>query len=276
MTDVDGAGHRGCSRWLVCWILLLHGCATAASERAPEAATDRVSSLVDRLLEHSAVESIVSARSSTFTRRVALMAGDLTDDELERLVPAVRAAFAPELLREDIATHIAGGDSAGFIEDVVVWLEGGATAELARLSDAYEPPLTLEEFVSAFLEDPPPRARVDLMSDWAEVQEVGEFYVLLDQALSEAAHAVVAQLRADAPVFTPLAGRELQAQLERSRRAAVISFLHRYETVPQEVIRRATEEYESDSGRWYVEAYTLAAAEAMRAAGQRVVAALGG
>jgi hypothetical protein len=275
VTDVEGAGYRGCSRWLLCSLLLLHGCATA-SERAPQATGDRVSSLVDRLLEHSAVESIVSARSSTFTRRVALMAEDLTDDELERLVPAVRAAFAPELLREDIATHVVGSGSAGFIEDVVVWLETGATAELARLTDAYEPPLTLEEFVSAFLEDPPPRTRVDLMIDWAEVQGAGEFYVLLDEALSEAAHAVVGQLRPDTPAFAPLDGPELQAQLERSRRAALISFLHGYETVPEDVIRRATEEYRSESGRWYVETYTLAVAEAMRAAGQRVVAALGG
>jgi hypothetical protein len=44
--------------------------------------------------------------------------------------------------------------------------------------------------------------------------------------------------------------------------------------VPDTILNSATQEHESDAGQWYVETYQLAVAEAMRAAGARVVDAL--
>lgn len=233
-------------------------------------------STVERLLSHSRIESIVSNRAGPFTRRVALMAGDLTDPELERLVPAVRSAFAPDSLRRDVARHLtaeAPGD--GTVERILGWHESGAIAELHRQAEAYEPPLSLLDYARSLATTPPDEERVELTVAWTRAQQAAEFYVLMEQALAEAAHTVRVELRPDAPAFTPLAGAALQASLEENFRAAVVSFLHRYEGVPLDTLRAALAEYESEAGQWYAETYSLAVAEAIRAAGLRAAAHLG-
>lgn len=248
--------------------------ASRGAPREGEAST-ATRSAVERLLDRSGIESILSGRPGLFTRQVALMAGDLTDPELERLVPAVQAAFAPEPMRRDVAaflTREAPGD--GTVEEVLAWQERGAQAELQRISDAYEPPLTLSEYARSLVSTPPEPARLDLMVDWTGSQRAGEFYVLMEEALDQAAHSALAELRPNAPGFTPLEGAALQQRLADSFHASVVTFLHRYETVPDTIIRAATAEYRTEAGQWYVRTYSLAVAEAIRAAGQRVVAAL--
>lgn len=245
------------------------------STHVPSSADD-TRAAVERLLTHSRVESIVSNRAGPFTRRVALMADDLTDPELGRLVPAVRSAFAPDSLRRDVVRHLmaeAPGD--GTVQEVLGWHETGANAELQRLADAYEPPLSLSEYARSLATTPPDRERAELMVSWARTQQAGEFYVLMEQALDEAAHTVWAELRSDAPAFTPLDGAALRSRLEESFRAAVVSFLHRFEGVPLDTVRAALAEYETEAGQWYAEAYSLAVAEAIRAAGRRAARDLG-
>lgn len=271
--------YRGTTpmRWGALLVLgfLTHGC---ASSGAGVASTDPAASPspapVERLLEHSGLESIVTGRAAAFTRRVALAAGDLTDAELERLVAAVQAAFSPEALHADVAAFVAAEAAPGRIEEILAWHETGANAELGRLSDAFEPPTTLQEFTRSLVVEPPPGDRIALMVAWAEAQGAGDFFVLLDQALEEAAHTVWGRLRDDAPAFRPLSGDPLFARLETSFDAAVVTFLYRLQTVPDDVIRGATEEYGTEAGRWYVETYSLAVARAIRAAGHRVAAAL--
>jgi hypothetical protein len=153
-------------------------------------------------------------------------------------------------------------------------MEGGANAEIDRLSTERPPRLTLEEYARTLATDPPSEARVRTVAAFADAQGAGTFYILLDQALSQAAHAVLAEFRPDAPGFTPLAGDPLAASLEASRNAAIVSVLHRDEAVPDDVIRRATAEFASPAGAWYTGAYAYGVAAAIRAAGQRVVAAL--
>lgn len=247
------------------------GAPSAGPAIEPRAPTS-TRSAVDRLLEYSAIESIVSDRAGPFTRQVAYMAGDLTDPELERLVPAVRAAFAPDLMRRDVAELLAReapGD--GTVEEVLRWQEAGANAELRRVADTYEPPLTLSEYTRSLVEAPPDEERLRLIARWAQAQGAGEFYILMEEALAEAAHAVWAELRPDAPTFTPQSGAALQRRLADSFNASVVSFLYRYETVPDGVIRAALSEYRTEEGQWYVQTYSLAVAEAIRAAGGRAV-----
>jgi hypothetical protein len=61
---------------------------------------------------------------------------------------------------------------------------------------------------------------------------------------------------------------------QNSFNAALVSFLYRFETVPDPLLERATREYATDAGQWYVQAYSLAVARAMRSAARRVVTTL--
>jgi len=232
---------------------------------------------VERLLSHAEVEAIVSDRAATFTRQVALLAGDLTDAELERLVPAVRAAFDPDLLRADIVSFIESevSDDA-IVGEILSSVEEGASAELTRIADAHEPTLTLLEYARSLLDDPPEDRRVRAVVAWVEAQSADEFFVLMEEALNEAAHGVWAAFRPDATPFSPAMGRELRGRLTNSFNASVVSFLRAYETVPDSVLHAATAEYASEAGQWYVDAYALAVAESIRAAGLRVLAELSG
>lgn len=259
---------------------LVLACGACASGSAPagvpsDAAQPASSPDVERLLDHSRIESIVNARGPAFTRQVALLAGDLSDAELERLVPAVSTGFASDLMRRDVARFLESEDPAGYVGEVLTWHEGGATAELIRLSDVYEPPLSVEAYAQTLASDPPDQERVRLIADWAESQGAGGFYILVEEALTEAAHAVWAEFRPEAPAFAPMSGDALFARLDASQSAAIVRFLHRYETIPGDLVRAAMEEYRSEAGRWYVETYSLGVAEAIRAAGHRVVAELG-
>lgn len=248
--------------------------ANATVPPAPPAVAAATATPIDRMLEASDVGSIVDARARMFTRQVAVLAGDLTDAELERLVQAVGSGFAPELLRRDIADFVEREAPAGRVEEVVDWLESGASAEARQIIDAYEPPVPLEEWLTEYTTAPPSAVRVRLVARWTDARGTGDFFVLLEQALSEAAYAVRHSFRPEAGDFRPLRGEVLMARLENSFNAAVVTALHAAETVPDTILTSATQEYESDAGKWYVETYQLAVAEAMRAAGARVVDAL--
>ena len=193
---------------------------------------------------------------------------------LERLVPAVRAGFAADSLRADVERFIGASAPSSVIEEVVAFFEDGATAALARAAAANEPTKSLNDFARGLMDDPPPEARVRVVAEWVRVQGAGDFYVLMDQALSEGAHTVLAEFRPDAPGFVPLSGDPLFDQLEASFEAALVSFLHRYEGVSDDLIEQATAEYAGESGRWYVETYSLAVAEALRSAAQRTTTEL--
>lgn len=229
-----------------------------------------------RLIDASDIDSVLGRRADLFSRQVALLAGDLTDAELEELVPAVRTGFAPDLLRRDVARFLEAEAPAERIEAVLAWLEDGANAEIRRTVDAYDPPVALREWLTEYTEDPPSVTRVRLVARWTEARGTGDFFVLMEQALDEAAYAVRAHFRPDAPSFQPLRNDPLLDRLENSYNAAVLTSLHRTETVPDSVLVAAVQELESDDGQWYVRSWQLAVAEAIRAAGDRVLEALGG
>lgn len=271
-----GAGRTCGHLRYITLLAVLAGCGAPPVRTVSQSLSEPTpGSTVDRLLDHSGLASIIPARAGTFTRRVALLAEDLTDPELERLVPAVQGAFAPERLRDDVASFVESEDpNDGTLSEVLDWTTGGANAEVRRIGDAYEPALTIEEYTRSLMSSPPDEGRIRLMAEWAESQGAGNLFVLLDEALTEAAYAVWAKFRPNAPIFTPTRGTVLQARLADSFNASIVSFLHRYETVPDTVLLTATAEYATDAGQWYVHTYSLALAEAVRAAGKRVVSQL--
>ena len=270
--------HVPARQWVLSVALLtaLAGCGTPGTPTGSPPSPDLGSvSAVDQLLDRSGLESIISARAGAFTRQVALLAGDLNDEELERLVPAVQSAFASESLRETASSFIESeAPNDGTVSEVLGWIAGGANAEVRRVVDAYEPPFTLQEYTQSLTTSPPEGDRIRLVAEWARIQGAGDFFVLLEEALNEAAHAVWAEFRPDAPPFAPARGGALRTRLMDSFNASVVSLLYSHETVPDSVLQEATVEYATDAGQWYVQAYSLAVAEAMRTAGQRVVTEL--
>lgn len=244
------------------------------SEDAPQQAM--AASPAERLLEASEISNVIDQRGRVFTRQVAMLASDLSDEELERLVLAVQAGFAPELLRRDVAEFMVAEAPEGRLEEVLEWMEGGGSAEARRILAGYEPPLSLQDWLTEYTDEPPTPERVRLVARWTEARGTGEFFVLLDEALAEAAFAVRGVMRPGSPEFEPMRGSELRGRLERSFNASVLTALHSSETVPDDVVRSSTAELESEAGRWYVVTWQLAVAEAVRSAGRRVVATLGG
>ena len=109
--------------------------------------------------------------------------------------------------------------------------------------DAYEPPFTLQEYTQSLTTSPPEGDRIRLVAEWARIQGAGDFFVLLEEALNEAAHAVWAEFRPDAPPFAPARGGALRTRLMDSFNASVVSLLYSHETVPDSVLQEATVEY---------------------------------
>jgi len=73
---------------------------------------------------------------------------------------------------------------------------------------------SIEEYAMWLTDDPPARERVLLMLEWAETQGASGFFLLIEQALSEAAHAVWGTLRGEAAPFDALSGDALFSRLD--------------------------------------------------------------
>ncbi|MEX2467288.1 MAG: hypothetical protein WD995_10280 [Gemmatimonadota bacterium] len=223
-----------------------------------------------RLLELLNVEGVLGQRAPAFSRQAAILIGDPTDAELEQLIPAVVDAFAYESLYADVISYMATEADTAVLDQALEWMEGGATAAVRRIGEEYEPAQTLQEYANEMTDEPPSEARIHLISEWAEARGEGSFFVLLQEALREAAYRVHDVMRPGTPSFEPLSGEELEMAQVNSHGATVIRLLHGYAPAPDQLIRRSTTEYRTDSGRWLTETYALAVANAIRAAGERV------
>jgi hypothetical protein len=260
----------------LCFVLCLFGgCQQPSSSNtvAPPPVSE-VESGIERALEISQIEGVLAARGSGFTRQVAQLIGDPTDEELERIVDAVTVSFAYDSLYLDVKAFLIAEAPGGFVPTLLSWLEGGAVGQTRAIAEAYDPPVSLEEYMSEFTLEPPSVGRIQLVRELTEAQAAGDLFVLVQEALREAAHGAWSVLREDAVAFEPLTTSELQFDLTNSMAVSVMSLLHRYETVPDDLIRGAAAEWRSPSGEWYASTYGLAVAEAIRTAGERVVASL--
>ena len=243
---------------------------------APPPEADALAANVHRLLELSDVENVLGARARAFTRQVAIMIGDPSDTELERIVDAVYATFDYDSLYAAVHAEMVAEGTLEVTTRALQWMEGGATAAVRRIGEEYDPEQTLQEYASEMTDEPPSEDRIHLVSAWAEARGEGPFFVLLQEALREASYRAVEAMRpGEIEAFEPLSGEELELAQVNSHGAAVIRLLHGYAPAPDQLIRRATAEYSSEEGQWLVDSYTLAVAGAVRAAGVRAAELLG-
>jgi hypothetical protein len=251
------------------------GSSLPAPEPPPEG--EALSANLHRLLELSELEGVLGARARAFTRQVAIMIGDPSDAELEDLVDAVYSAFDYGSLRADVHDELLAEATLEATTRVLEWMEGGATAAVRRIGEEYEPEQSLQEYAAEMTDEPPSEARIQLVSAWGEARGEGLFFVLVQEALREASYSVVDAMRpGTVGPFEPLSGDELELAQVNSHGAGVIRLLHGYAPAPDQLIRRATAEYASEEGQWFVDSYTLAVARAVRSAGLRAAEQLQG
>lgn len=264
--------------YLLAAVVALGACGGGQTLSTPEprAEDDALREDVEGLLELRDVEGVLAARSRAFTRRVAIMMGDPSDPELERLVSAVTSGFAYDSLYADVVDYMIEEGTPELAASALEWMEGGAAAAVRRIGDEYEPAQSLDEYANEMTDDPPSEERIHVISAWAEARGEGEFFVLMQEALREAAFRVHAALRPDAPSFEPLSGDELEMAQVNSHGASVIRLMHGFAPAPDQLVRRATAEWESESGRWFTETYAMAVASAIRTAGERAARILSG
>lgn len=228
---------------------------------------------VDSLLLFTELPSFVATVEPAFEDHFLRLSTSL--ETLERVRRAAAAAFADSLLYRDVADALAAEADPARLSPLLSWLEGGAAGEVRAITDTTPLPQSFEAFVAELEETPPEPGRLALVRRWAEARGAGEFVLLLDEAQREAAHRVAAAVDADAPPFEPIGDRAFALAHAQVTAYSVLSFLHRLQPVPDATLEAAVAEYESEAGQWFVEAYALALASAIREASRRVVSAVG-
>lgn len=250
---------------LPAFLVLLLVALVPAPTRSQEAA-DTV--LVDSLLALSEVEDVLGTQAVALANQLRRTA-ELTPQDWARLEPVLQSELSFDALYRDLADHLLANAPEGRIADALALLDGGANAEIDSLDAAFTPPQSMEEFVDELASSPPDPVRMELMVRWAEAQSAGDFYVVLSEAVRRSAHGV-AEALTSVPGYEPMDEARYLALRRQAFNGAVISFLYRFQEVPDDLIRRAIEQYESEAAAWFVEAYTLGIAQAVLDAGERV------
>lgn len=226
---------------------------------------------LEAILEYSLVDNILSGQAMAFSNAVRGVVGTSEDRDLDELDRFVSEEFAPDRMRADVISAMYEASLPIVLEELSRLLTVGAIGQVRDIVDAYDPPETLEAYVQTLQAQPPPEERVVLMAALADAQQAAGFYLLLDESAREGAHQVARALtHGQAAAYEPLAEAVIQSQLQRGFQFAVVSFLHRYRPVEDELVAGATADYQTAAGQWYVENYSLALAESIRLAAMRV------
>ena len=250
------------------FVFLLAASAAAQSDEDVQA--------VEAILEYSLVDNVLSGQAEAFMGAVASVVGSDAELDSVGLEQIVNEEFSSARMREDVVNTLIASSLPVVLGEVSELLSNGSIRQVSDLLADYEPPETLEEYVQALQVETPPQERIELIAGLADANQAAGFYLLLDETAREAAHDVASVVTdGDAPAFTELDEAVAQQQLQRGFQFAVVSFLHRYRPVGDELIAAATEEYRSSAGQWYVENYSLALAESIRLAALRVLERIG-
>lgn len=244
---------------------------TLACLHAPAAAqAPGMEAQVLELLTYSELGNLVGPVAAALPDEVLPMAGPVSAEREALLRQAIREEFSVEAVRADVVGALIEAGDPATVAELLEWLPAGATAELDRVQESYEPPLTLEEYAGSLEDDPPSQDRILTVAEWARTMQADAFYVAIQLAQVEAVHTIAATLNDQVPAFTPLTDEQMQQALQTFRNIAVLEFLWSLEPADDQLISRATAEYASPSGQWFVTSYSLAVEEAIDRAAARV------
>ncbi len=246
-------------------ILVLILC-TARLAAAQSPAADDVSIL----LAHSEVEDVLgSVREGVGAELAGLEVAETSELQgamdrhlsLDALLPLMRSRFEDQ------------GDASDFAAAALLIREG-ALGRAEAMADSLPPATSLEVYAEQFADNPPPRARIQLAVELAAAQSASVFFVMLTERLRAAAHRIAAEVAPETPSFEPLSEADQAAQAEAFFPGAVVSFLYQYGNLTDDVLAGALQDWKTEAGAWYVQAYSLALGETIALAAENVRAEL--
>lgn len=228
---------------------------------------------INDVLEITKVRSVLDGMPDQFISEYEqAQAGAPVPDEVRRLA-AVH--FADSTLYRYVLEGMRERADGVILPALSEWLFSDWAIATRDAVDGYEPDETLEEYAEGLQADPPRQERVRLMVRFVQANEAGPFYVGLAGAQRATVRSVAAALGDDQLATLPEPTEEEEAEVsDYYSTVALISFLQRYAPLSDEQVDRLTSAYESESGQWYVRAYSESVAEAVRRAGQELAGAL--
>lgn len=254
-------------RILSCLALTLLAPAALAAQTSPELRAD-----IDTLLEGDSIDATLFDLPERFFGHVMLLLPELALEDQEVLAAAIEQAFDPLQVRSSIVDLIMVTATPELVDPLVASRAAGAEAEMTRLTEEHVPEESFEAFVNG-LEDPPAE-RLRLLAGLADARGAGDFDLLLDQALSAAAHRLVTLLGGAPGPFEPLSDASFEGAYRQRILTRALELLHGMAPVPDELVGRVAAIYTSQEGRWYVDRMTEAVQEAALQAGRRVESSL--
>lgn len=226
---------------------------------------------VQRLLAASEAESVLGGVLESLETRLAALAGP---ERAARARAVAAVHFHPDSLQRRLALVLRQRAGSGPLQEAVRLVEEGSMARVHQLADSLAPAQSLEAYLDSLRSSPPPRERQRLVATLARVQSAGEFFVLIESRTDEAARAMARALGAEAEAGTEPTQADLAQRANIYLRGATLSFLYRYDPVPDTLLRAALDEWRSPAGAWYVAAYMEAVGEAIRQAGEQAAGEL--
>jgi hypothetical protein len=217
------------------------------------------------LLAHSEVESILGGFRPGVEDELTGMGFDVSP----RLLAALDQYFSLGALMPLMHRRFEAQGRAALMTAAAALAERGAISRVESTAESAPPSTSLEEYVAALDTAPPARQRIQLVAQLAAAQAAGDFFVLLSEGLRQAAH-VIADVE-----FEPISDQQWQEAAQQALLGAVVGFLHRYENVSDADLAAALEEWTSEPGSWYVQAYSLALAETALEAAELAAEQLG-
>jgi hypothetical protein len=227
------------------------------------------SAAVDTLIDASGIPNVLAGLGSVVQAQLARVAPNLSAEQMTRAREVLARNFEGARLYESVAAALrseAPSEQLGALYD---GFTTGAVAETRRQAAAYRPPLPLDQFVTALTDVPPPQERVQVMLRLAEAEGAAQLYLTLAESARGAATAAARALDPNVPSFRSLPDDQVALALEQHDRQTVLLFLHRYAPLSDAQIAGLAERYESEAGRWFVDALTRAVRDAVLTAAER-------
>ena len=234
------------------------------------------SAAVDTLIDAAGLPNVLAGLSAVVQTQLARVAPTLPPEQMARAREVLSRHFEGARLYESVAAALASQAQSAHLVELYEGFTTGPVAEARKLAAEYRPPLPLDQFVNALADVPPPPERVQLMLRLARAQGSGQLYLTLAESARGAANAAGRALDPNVPGFRSLPDEQVALALEQHDRQTVLLFLHRYAPLSDSLIVSFAERYESEAGRWFVDALSRTVRDAVLTAAERAAEELRG
>lgn len=179
---------------------------------------------------------------------------------------AIRTHFATDSLLAHVVRHMKAEAEPVSFSTLRQWLLADSIRTLELKGDTAADKESLEQYAIRVSSNMPPVDRLQLVVQFVEAQQAGEFYVRFVQALRSGAAEIGKAAASREAIAGQLTAAEAEQTYDQFMRITIVSFLQRMEPLSNSEVRRLVSAYESPAGQWYVEAYIAAVASAIRQA----------